>query len=152
MDCLIGMNNIPDKSIDMILCDLPYGILKCKWDKVIDNNLLFKQYNRIIKNNGAIVLTATQPFATDLINANRKYFRYDLIWEKTLAVGFANCNKMPMRKHECILVFYKHLPTYNPQGLIEINPKEIQRYKNKNRATDTCYNEKPLSKKIHTKI
>ena len=111
---------IEDKSIDLILTDLPYGITDCAWDKVIPMEQLFAEYNRIIKNNGAIILTATQPFATDLINANRKYFRYDIVWEKTMPVGFDNCNRMPLRSHESILVFYKHLPTYNPQGLVKL--------------------------------
>jgi site-specific DNA-methyltransferase (adenine-specific) len=111
---------IADKSADMILCDLPYGITSCKWDKVLPLDKLWHEYNRIIKDNGAIVLTATCKFAIDLINANRRNFRYDLIWEKTMAVGFANSKRMPMRKHEIILVFYRHLPVYNPQGLVQL--------------------------------
>lgn len=120
-NCLEIMPDIPDKSIDMVLCDLPYGITDYEWDKIISMDVLWRIYNRIIKDNGAIVLTATMKFAVDLINSNRKYFRYDLIWEKTLKVGFANAKRMPLRKHELILVFYKHLPTYNPQGLIKLD-------------------------------
>lgn len=118
-DCLELMPLIDDKSIDMILCDLPYGILKRKnehteWDVVIDPIKLWEQYNRIIKDNGAIVLTATQPFATDLINANRKYFRMELIWYKNVCSGFLQARKMPNKIHENILIFYKELPVYNP--------------------------------------
>lgn len=120
-DCLEKMKLIADKSIDMILCDLPYGTTNCKWDVVIPFEPLWKEYWRIIKDNGAIVLTAQQPFATDLINSFRKYFRYEIIWEKTQKLGFGNCNKMPLRGHENILVFYKKLPTYNPQKRFEPN-------------------------------
>lgn len=120
-NCLDVMKYIPDKSIDMVLCDLPYGITDCEWDNIIPMDELWRIYNRIIKDHGAIVLTATMKFAVDLINSNRKYFRYELIWEKTMKCGFANAKRMPLRKHELILVFYKHLPTYNPQGLIKLD-------------------------------
>lgn len=135
-DCIEGMKAIPNKSIDMILSDPPYGILDLKWDKKPDMKLLWEQYNRIIKDNGAIVLTATCKFAVDLINANRKYFRYDLVWNKTMPVGFANARRMPMCDHELILVFYKKLPVYNPQGIIKVeNEKEIRRKMNRNRES-----------------
>lgn len=114
-DCLELMKDIPDGSIDMILCDLPYGSTNLKWDIVIPFDKLWNQYKRIIKENGAIVLTSQQPFATDLINSNRKLFRYEIIWEKTMKLGFLNANKMPLKGHENILIFYKKLPTYNPQ-------------------------------------
>ena len=114
-DCLELMKQINDKSVDMILCDLPYGTTACKWDNVIPFIPLWEQYNRIIKDKGAILLFSQQPFTTDLINSNRKYFRYELIWEKNKAVGFLNANKMPLRCHEVVLVFYRKLPTYNPQ-------------------------------------
>ncbi|MBD5112397.1 MAG: site-specific DNA-methyltransferase [Ruminococcaceae bacterium] len=114
-DCLELMQDIPDKSIDLILCDLPYGTTRLEWDKPIPFEPLWEQYNRIIKDNGAILLFSAQPFTTDLINSNRKMFRYEIIWEKTLVTGFYNAKKMPLRIHENILVFYKHLPTYNPQ-------------------------------------
>lgn len=123
IDCFEGMKKIKDNSIDMILCDLPYGVTNCKWDKIISIEELWKEYNRIIKTNGAIVLTATMKFAVDLVNANRKFFRYDLVWRKSISTGFVNAKKMPLRQHENILVFYKKLPTYNPQGLIEISPE-----------------------------
>jgi site-specific DNA-methyltransferase (adenine-specific) len=113
-DCLELMKNIPDKSVDMVLCDLPYGMVDAEWDSVIPFEALWEQYHRICKENAAILLFAIQPFATDLINSNRKEFRYDIIWEKTLKCGFFNAHKMPLRSHEEILVFYKKLPTYNP--------------------------------------
>lgn len=110
------MNDIKDKSVDMILCDLPYGTTsRNKWDIVIPMEPLWNHYNRIIKNDGAIVLFSQLPFSCELIQAYRKYFRYEWIWEKPNAVGFLNANKMPLRAHENILVFYKKLPTYNPQ-------------------------------------
>lgn len=115
MDCLEGMKLLQDKSVDMILCDLPYGVTaRNKWDVIIPFDKLWEQYERIIKDNGAIVLTATQPFASKLIMSNPDLFRYDWIWEKTSATGHLNAKKMPMRAHESILVFYKKLPTYNP--------------------------------------
>ncbi len=124
----MGMEKIPDSSIDMILADLPYGITDCRWDNLIDLKKYFLQANRIIKKNGAIVLTAQQPFATDLINANRDNFRYEIIWEKTQKMGFVNAKKMPLRGHENVLVFYKKLPTYNPQKVqIETNQKGRRR-------------------------
>ena len=120
-DCLELMKNIPDKSIDMILCDLPYGTTHNKWDTIIPFDKLWEQYNRIIKDNGAILLFSQMPFGASLIMSNPKMFRYEWIWEKNQAVGFLNAKKMPLRKHENILVFYKHLPTYNPQGLIKLD-------------------------------
>jgi site-specific DNA-methyltransferase (adenine-specific) len=114
-DCLEGMRDIPDKSIDMILCDLPYGTTRNKWDSVIPFEPLWKHYERIIKDRGAIVLTAAQPFTSALVMSNPGLFKYDLVWEKSQATGFLNAKKMPLRKHESILVFYKKLPTYNPQ-------------------------------------
>ena len=115
IDCLIGMKNIPNKSIDMILCDLPYGTTQNKWDSVIPLDKLWEQYCRIIKDNGAIVLFAQTPFDKVLGSSNLKMLRYEWIWEKTTATGHLNAKKMPMKAHENILVFYKKLPTYNPQ-------------------------------------
>lgn len=115
MDCLEGMKLIPDKSIDMILCDLPYGTTKNKWDSIINLEKLWVQYNRIIKDSGAIVLTAQTPFDKVLGCSNLKMLKYEWIWEKTSATGHLNAKKMPMKAHENILVFYKSPPTYNPQ-------------------------------------
>ena len=114
-DCLELMKEIPDKSIDMILCDLPYGTTACKWDSVIPFEPLWEQYKRIIKDNGAIVLFGSEPFSTELRHSNMKMFKYDWIWEKTKASGFLNAKKSPLRAHEVISVFYKNQPTYNPQ-------------------------------------
>lgn len=109
-DCIAGMKEIPDKSIDMVLSDLPYNCLDCKWDKAINLPVFWEQINRIIKDNAAVVLTANIKFAVELINSNKKYFRYDLIWHKTMAVGFANCkrirvhlflNKLPCDIDQC---------------------------------------------------
>ncbi len=114
-DCLEIMKNIPDKSIDMVLCDLPYGTTRNKWDIIIPFEPLWKQYNRIIKDKGAIVLFGNGLFSAELMTSNKKMWRYNLIWQKTQPTGFLNANKMPLRNHEDILVFYKQLPTYNPQ-------------------------------------
>lgn len=113
-DCLELMANIPDQSIDMILCDLPYGTTCCSWDTVIPLDPLWQHYERIIKPNGAIVLFAANPFTAVLTCSNLKLFRYEWIWEKTNATNFMNAKKQPLRAHENILVFYKRLPTYNP--------------------------------------
>ena len=120
-DCLEGMKRIPDGSVDMILCDLPYGTTRNKWDSVIPLDLLWEQYERVIKDNGAIILTASQPFTTVLASSNLKNFRYEWIWNKQNSTGFQLANKRPLKKHENILVFYKKQPTYHPQGLKKYN-------------------------------
>jgi len=114
-DCLEVMKDIPDGSIDMILCDLPYGTTKCKWDTIIPFEPLWEEYRRVTKKNGAIVLTAAQPFTSVLINSNLKDFRYNWVWEKSKATGYLNAKKMPMKAHEDVCVFYRKMPTYNPQ-------------------------------------
>lgn len=114
-DCLELMKQLPDASVDMILCDLPYGTTACKWDSVIPFEPLWVQYRRIAKKNAAIVLTASQPFTTALIASNMMEFRYDLTWCKSQATGFYNANRMPLRAHEDIAVFYRQAPKYNPQ-------------------------------------
>lgn len=114
-DCKVGMSRIPDKSIDMILCDLPYGTTQCKWDTIIPFDILWQHYERVIKDNGAIVLTSNEPFTSCLIMSNIKLFKYDWIWHKTHPKGQLNAEMMPMRAHEAVLVFYKNPPTYNPQ-------------------------------------
>ncbi len=123
-DCLELMKSIPDKSIDMILCDLPYGTTKNKWDSVIDLELLWQQYERIIKDNGCITLFAQQPFASVLGYSNLKNLKYEWIWEKDNGTGFLNAKKMPLKIHENILIFYKKPPTYNPQMRIGYKPYE----------------------------
>lgn len=113
-DCLKGMKRISDKSIDMILCDLPYGTTRNKWDSIIPLDELWRQYERVIKDKGAIVLTAQTPFDKVLGSSNLKLLKYEWIWEKNRGTGHLNAKKMPMKSHENILVFYKKLPTYNP--------------------------------------
>ena len=114
-DCLVGMSAIPDKSIDMILCDLPYGTTRNKWDTVLPLDWLWDEYNRIIKDSGAIVLTAQTPFDKVLGASNIENLKYEWIWVKPSGTGHLNAKKMPLKNHENILVFYKKLPTYNPQ-------------------------------------
>lgn len=114
-DCLEIMPQIPDKSIDMILCDLPYGTTQNAEDKRIDFYPLWDNYCRVIKDNGAILLFGQGIFFVDLVNSNRAMYRYDLVWDKVLTSGFLNAKRMPLRQHEQIAVFYKKLPTYNPQ-------------------------------------
>lgn len=115
-DCLEVMKEIPDKSIDMILADPPYGTTsRNKWDVVIPFEPMWEQINRVIKDDGAILIFSQLPFSCDLIQSNRKYFRYEWVYEKPNASGFLNANRMPLKCHENILVFYKKLPTYNPQ-------------------------------------
>lgn len=115
-DCLKLMQYIPDQSIDMILCDLPYGTTKRnKWDCIIEYGLLWGQYERIIKEHGAICLFAQAPFDKTLACSNLALFRYEYIWIKQQGTGHLNAKKMPMKAHENVLVFYKKLPTYNPQ-------------------------------------
>ena len=114
-DCLELMQEVPAGSVDMILCDLPYGTTANKWDVRIDTALLWAEYERIIKANGAIVLFAQVPFNITLGNSNRRLLRYEWVWVKEQGTGFLNAKKMPLKIHENILVFYKRLPTYNPQ-------------------------------------
>ena len=114
-DCLEVMKSVPDKSIDMILCDLPYWTTACKWDSVIPFQPLWEQYKRIIKDNGAIVLTASQPFTSALVMSNPKMFRYEIIWEKERPTNIFFVKKQIAKVHENVLIFYKHQPDYNPQ-------------------------------------
>lgn len=112
-DCLEVMKGIEDKSIDMILCDLPYGTTACKWDTIIPFEPLWEQYERIIKDNGAIILFGRQPFMSDLVCSNKKLFRYEIIWDKKTGTDFAQANNKPITVHENIAVFYKKKPNYN---------------------------------------
>jgi len=114
-DCLEVMKSISDESIDAIITDPPYGTTACKWDSVIPFDLMWKQLNRIIKPNGAIVLFGSEPFSSYLRISNIKNYRYDWIWHKNMGGGFATAKKLPMKRHEIISIFYKKLPTYNPQ-------------------------------------
>ncbi|WP_445720328.1 DNA methyltransferase [Flavobacterium sp.] len=114
-DCLEVMQSIPDKSVNMILCDLPYGTTQNKWDSVIDLQKLWAEYERIIKDDGAIVLTSQGIFTAKLILSNEKLFKYKITWIKSKSTNFLNAKKQPLRKHEDICIFYKKQPTYNPQ-------------------------------------
>lgn len=114
-DCLELMKNIPDGSVDLILCDLPYGTTQCKWDSIIPFNDLWEQYNRIIKEKGAISLFAQEPFATNLRYNNLKMYKYDWIWEKPQGTNFLNAKNQPLKNYEIICIFGKKKLKYNPQ-------------------------------------
>lgn len=114
-DCLAAMLLIPDQSVDMILCDLPYGTTRCAWDSVVPLAPLWEQYRRVIKLRGAVVLTAAQPFTSALVMSNPAWFRYDWVWEKGSATGHLNAKRAPMRAHESVLLFCDGQPTYNAQ-------------------------------------
>lgn len=111
------MASLPAGSVDMVLCDLPYGITDNHWDCVIPFDELWAEYARVCKENAAIVLFGAGKFTQDLIQSKRQWYRYDLIWDKRRPVGFLNANRMPLRRHETICVFYRSLPTYNPQKI-----------------------------------
>lgn len=143
-DCLEEMPKIPDKSIDMILCDLPYGTTACKWDTIIPLEPLWKEYKRIIKDNGAIVLTASQPFTSALVISNPEMFKYSLVWVKDRPTGLFTAKIQPMKYHEDILVFGVGKITYNPQ-MVRGNASH-SRGKNINRSTH--YNGAKLSNKL----
>ena len=113
-DCLELMSGIPDGSVDMILCDLPYGTTACKWDSVIPFEPLWENYKRIIKSDGAIVLTASQPFTTLLIASNMKMFKYCWVWEKNFSTNFLHAKRQPLRKHEDVVIFYTKPGKYYP--------------------------------------
>ena len=129
-DCLEGMKRIPDKSVDMILCDLPYGTTSSKWDEIIPFEPLWRQYDRVIKNNGAIVLTASQPFTTKLIMSKSDWFRYTYtwVWDKKKAGNIFLAKKQPMKIHEDIVVFSKKPHFYNPQMVKRDKVKKSKNY------------------------
>ena len=145
-DCLELMKELPDRSIDMILCDLPYGVLNkgnanAKWDSVIPFNALWASYNHVIKDNGAIVLFGSGLFTADLMLSNRKMWRYNLIWKKGERVsGFLNANRMPLRNHEDIAVFYKKLPYFHPQ-MVKCEPHQRNHGRGNlaGRTNNNCY-------------
>ena len=125
-DCLEGMKRIADGAVDCIITDLPYGTTACAWDSVIPFEPLWEQFKRVTKPNAAIVLFAQQPFASVLAVSNLPMFKYEWIWEKDNSTGFLHANQMPLKIHENILVFYRELPTYNPQG-VRHNPRKVRR-------------------------
>lgn len=140
-DCFDILPSIPDKSIDMILADLPYGKLDVKWDEPLPYKRLWEQYNRIIKPNCAIVLTAVQPFTSFMIMNNLKYFKYVLCWHKRTTGDFANAKNRPMRTHEDVIVFSHGKSKYNPQ-MVKRTDKELSRF---------SYNPKATSPPTHIK-
>jgi len=144
-DCLELMNAIPDKSIDMVCCDLPYGVLNkqnknAQWDRPLPFDTLWQQYERVIKDNGAVVLFGSGMFTADLMQSNRKLWRYNLVWDKNRATGFLNAKKMPLRYHEDICVFYKQLPVYNPQ-MEDLNGRSRNHPQGRGKHVETnqCY-------------
>jgi len=154
-DCLELMKDIPDKSIDAIICDLPYGTTSCKWDTIIPFDKLWKEYERMITDNGAIVLTASQPFTSALVMSNPELFKYEWIWEKSKGSNFPHAKNMPIKFHESIVVFSKapigheiqlgkRRMTYKPQGLIKVDKKW-----SRPRKYDTEHNLKRDSHKLH---
>lgn len=143
-DCLDVMKSLNDNSIDLILCDLPYGTTDCKWDSIIPFEDLWKQYNRLLKPNGAVVLFSAQPFTTRLINSNIKNYKYSWYWVKNTCTGFAFSKHQPLRKVEDINVFYKKKPLYIPQGLIKLKKPKITKRKAKISNNDFMYDESGL--------
>ena len=136
-DCLELMKDIPDGSVDMILCDLPYGTTACKWDSIIPLEELWKWYCRIIKDDGAIILFGSEPFTSILICSQISLFRYDLIWDKQKGCDFLNANRKPLKSHENILIFYKKSPTYNKQYWYSTPYKKI----NGNKKQSSVYHD-----------
>lgn len=141
--CFERMEEIPSKSIDMVLCDLPYGTTQNKWDTCIDLNLLWDTYARIVKENGAILLFAQTPFDKVLGNSNIDMLKYEWIWEKTNATGHLNAKKMPLKAHENILVFYNKLPTYNPIKTFG-HTRKVSNTKKIDKSTNYGKQEKPV--------
>lgn len=144
-DCLVEMQKIPDKSIDMILCDLPYEVLNkrnknTQWDRMLPFDKLWEQYERVIKDKGIIVLFAQGIFTARLMMSNKKLWRYNLVWDKIAKNGFLNANRMPLRQHEDICVFYKKLPIYNPQ-MTKCEPHERNHSKGnmEKQCKNSCY-------------
>ena len=136
-DCLERMKEIPDGSVDMILADCPYGTTSCAWDSIIPLEPMWEQLKRIIKPNGAIVMTAAQPFTSVLVCSNLKMFKYSMVWRKSQSTGHLNAWRMPMRAHEDLVVFYNKPPTYNPE-LTPKPAKNIRPVTNRTKTTD-CY-------------
>jgi len=132
IDCLEFMKQVPDNYFDLVLTDPPYGTTQNEWDTVIDLKEFWVQINRITKDDSAVICFSAQPFTTDLINSNRENFRYSLVWDKVLPVGFLNANRMPLRSHEDICVFYRKLPFYNPEKTTGHDRKIVKNRNSKN--------------------
>lgn len=150
-DCLKLMKELPDGSVDLILCDLPYGTTDCEWDDVLPFDELWEQYDRLLKPKGAAVLFSAQPFTTQLIMSNRKAFRYCWYWIKNAATGFTYARYQPMRKVEDICVFYRKHGTYNPQGLKIAKNAKPRKKRERPRGT-TIYHTDTLSKEYTPKF
>lgn len=151
-DCLEIMKNIEDKSMDMILCDLPYGVTKCKWDTVIPFDKLWEQYNRIIKDNGAIALFGSEPFSSALRMSNIENYKYDWKWNKVQGTGFGACRRQPLRVMEDIIIFYKKQPTYNPQMTVRDKVIDSSNWKQDKRVSENgrfASVDNSLSKKVY---
>lgn len=144
-DCLEAMKFIETGSVDLILCDLPFNMTKNSWDVLIPFQPLWAEYKRIIKDNGAIVLNSQGLFTAQLIMSNVKMYRYTLVWEKTTKTGFLNAKKMPLKQHEDICVFYKKLPTYNPQKTTGHPRKVSSAHHKRNSKQTTNYNDYTLT-------
>jgi site-specific DNA-methyltransferase (adenine-specific) len=143
-DCFEVMKSIESNSIDFILCDLPYNLTALNWDDKIDLDLLWTHYKRIIKPNGVIALHSNQPFTTDLINSNRKWFKYNYIWIKTQAANFQLAKKMPLKKHEDVCIFYGKTPLYQPQMTIGLpKMKRIGEKKYQERKSEMYLSSRP---------
>lgn len=148
MDCIEGMKEIGDKTISLILCDLPYGVTaRNKWDIQIDPVQLWEQYERIIKDNGVIVLFGSGMFTSKMMETGAKLWKYNLVWQKTSPTGFYNARRAPLRSHEDIMVFYKKQPTYNPQKTYNHKRKVSTAEHKRNCEKSLCYNE---AKKMKT--
>lgn len=133
-DCLELMKQIPDGSVDLVLCDLPYGTTQNKWDSVLPLNQLWQEYKRVSR--GAVVLTAAQPFTSALVTSNLPWFKYAWVWNKSKVTGVLNAKKQPLRNHEDVLVFYRHQPTYNPQGLTPFGKRRDNGYRRDGGTSD----------------
>lgn len=123
-DCLQKMAKIVREGVNLVVCDLPYGITRCEWDRPIDLKRLWEQYERVLAPNGAVLLFAQSKFMAALANSS-PHFRYDLVWDKSYCTGFQNARRMPLRRHESILVFYRSLPAFHPQGLVPFEQRSV---------------------------
>ena len=138
-DCLEVMKTIADGSVDAVIADVPYGTTACKWDSVIPLDAMWVELKRIVKHNGAIVMTAAQPFTTTLISSNMAMFKQCLVWDKVAPRGFLNAKKMHLSRHEDVVVFYARPPTYNPQMEVRGKPRNKDGYNKKRGDGDMTY-------------
>lgn len=155
-DCMEAIRHFADASVDMVLCDLPYGTTKNPWDSVLPLADLFREFRRVTKPNAAIVLFGSMPFTADLVLAGKEIFKYSLVWTKNKSSGFLNAKKMPLRAHEDILVFYRKLPVYHPQKTDGHKPMNFARRtghgKSYNPATRVTESEAGTTKRYPTSV